>query len=157
MGQFLPARNWRTVCGESSVETQTNSMFLPWSRGSLASLAIDGISRTHGPHQVAQKLRKTVLPLNLEKRDGLVVQVEQRPVVVGRLAHARVLEQPRGAADRRKSGRAIQKTTKTPRPMYSQILDARSGVDAGFDRSSMPFSRRPRVSATGASRFSTGA
>ena len=45
-------------------------MFLPCSRGFLASLAIDGISPTHGPHQVAQMFRKTVLPLNFENGTG---------------------------------------------------------------------------------------
>ena len=35
-----------------------------------ASLSMDGISRTQGPHHVAQKLRKTVLPLNFENETG---------------------------------------------------------------------------------------
>ena len=70
MPKFLPFKNWRTVSESSSVEMQTNSIDFPASRGSRASLSIDGISRTHGPHQVAQKLRKIGLPLNLENDTG---------------------------------------------------------------------------------------
>ena len=70
IGQFLSLTNRRTVSTESSIETQTNSMFLPLSRGFAASRAIDGISPTQGPHQVAQMFRKTVLPLNRENDTG---------------------------------------------------------------------------------------
>src|SRR5271166_748925 len=70
IGQFLSRTNRTTVSAESSVETQTNSMFLPFRRGFAASLAIEGNSPTHGPHQVAQMFRNTVLPLKRENCTG---------------------------------------------------------------------------------------
>ncbi len=70
IGQFLSRTKRTTVSAESSVETQTNSMFFPLSRGFAASLAIEGISPTHGGHQVAQMLRKTVLPWKRENFTG---------------------------------------------------------------------------------------
>ncbi len=45
--------------------------------GSRASSAIDGISGTHGPHQVAQMFRNTGLPLNREKDTGSVLEIER--------------------------------------------------------------------------------
>ena len=57
-----------------------------------ASLAIDGSSATHGGHQVAQTLRKTVLPRYFANETARPSRSYERPVVVGRLAQRGPLE-----------------------------------------------------------------
>jgi len=61
IGHPLPSRNRLTVPESPSVETQTKDTY--FILGSAASEAIEGISRTHGGHHVAQTLRKTAFPL----------------------------------------------------------------------------------------------
>ncbi len=145
----------------------------PEAAGSCASLAIDGISPTQGRHQVAQKFRNTVLPLN-SKRGRADLQVEERPVVVGRLAHARVLEQRTAAAGRpgaRTPGTASRRwrnrwrgTTRSDSSWgvfrTSQVCPVDKRIGGSSKRLRLAALRpqsSPRVSATGASRLSTGA
>ena len=94
----------------------------------MASLAIEGISRTQGPHHVAQKLRKTVLPLNFEKGTGWSCRSRSDQLIFGRLAHAGVFE--RAPLDRHEEIR--QNIQKSAKPM-ARDHQIRLGLEIGSD------------------------
>ena len=159
--------------------------------------SIDGISPTQGPHQVAQKLRKIVLPLNLEKETGwssrsrtvqsnsagwLMPEFSSRAGRFGpknvryanqndKKPEGRVEQDPGRLAaglrmlSQRPSGPPGQNSKSESELVESSVLSSLSARsessnsripdvlrDFGF-----PTQSSPRVSATGASRFSTGA